>query len=271
MFITRKIILLCICCIILLSYRANLVLAEGSDQKTIKFKFITPPPSATPAPTDTPTPTLIPSLVPSPTIYLSPTPQVTPTPKLSTQCGYKIARAAKTIVNSWPVGTQWNGLTMCTASCTDPYGYKIPFIECTQTPGDGSGIYYGSCYGMVCTDLVRAAYDTSGCYLPPEADTRTVNVMYEAFTQNPLLRYYENGNNNFSLEPGDVVFFGKLDHTWFSHVGVVSEVKQNGFYMQNMNARRVYFIARIGYSGNLYDSPFYDDRHILLGWGRAAQ
>ena len=267
----EKIILLFLMCVFLLQLSLKSSSGQESGQKTIKFKSISPPPSETPTPTDMPTPAFSPTSIPPPQPEINLTPTAIPTPILSTQCGYKIAQAASDIVNSWPVGSAWNGLNMCTESCSDEYGYRIPEIECMQTPGDGTDLYFGTCSGMVCTDLVRASYDTAGCYLPPDADSRTVNLMIRAFRENPLLRYYENGNSLHPLEPGDVIFFGKTDETWFSHVGVVSEVRPNGFYMQNMNARRVYFIARIGYSGNLFDSPFYDDRHILLGWGRAAQ
>ena len=244
----------------------NKKIIYANDDYSIKLGIFTPPPTFTPTATSTPSINILNTI--TPTIYLTVT--VTPivTPPLSSTCGYPLSNASKTIVNDWPVGFRWNYLTMCTQSCTDSVGNLLTGIDCTQTPYAGTDIYNGNCEGLVCTDLIRAAYDLANCSLP--TDSRWAYTIWQTFTSVPNLRYYQNGNPDYDLEPGDTVFFGTSDSSIISHVAMVSDLMSNGFFMQNLNARRVYFLPKISGLINTYEGPFSTTNHLLLGWGRKA-
>lgn len=245
----------------------NSHLIQAADNSP-KLGIFTPPPTFTPTATTTPTPSANTINTITPTIYLTIT--VTPiiTPPLSSACGYPLSNAAKTIVNDWPVGYRWNYLTMCTQSCTDSVGNLLTGIDCTQTPYAGTDIYNGNCEGLVCTDLILASYDISNCGLP--TDSRWAYTIWQTFNTDPNLHYYQNGNPDHDLEPGDTLFFGSYDYSIISHVAMASDLMSNGFFMQNLNARRVYFLPKITGLVNTYEGPFSTNNHLLLGWGRKA-
>lgn len=269
---SKKFILLCIIFLLdfvcLLFIHRHLIHAADNSPK---LGIFTPPPTFTP--TTTPSTTVNSTLSPTIQIYLSPSlpaSTITPmtTPILSSTCGYPLSNAAKTIVNDWPVGYRWNYLTMCTQSCTDSVGNLLAGIDCTQTPIAGSDIYNGNCEGLVCTDLIRASYDISNCGLP--TDSRWAYTIWQTFNTDPNLHYYQNGNPDHDLEPGDTVFFGTSDNSIISHVAIASDVMSNGFFMQSLNPRRVYFLPKITGLINTYEGPFSTNNHLLLGWGRKA-
>jgi hypothetical protein len=177
------------------------------------------------------------------------------------ECGALVAAAAEEIIHEWPVGKTWRGLKVCDPACTNRR------CEITGTCY-GTGLYsdyYPSlnCYhGMVCTDLVVAAYDVAGCPLPGSADTRWSPTMWATFNQSALnLARYANGGS-MAPEVGDVLFYGR--GSAIRHVSIITEVRDNGLIMHQANSRRCRFVPKTG--TNLYEG--YDYNHQVIGWGR---
>jgi len=176
-------------------------------------------------------------------------------------CSSLVVSAAQQIVHEWPTGTVWRDLKVCDPACTDRQCQKIGV--CYQT-GRGSDYYPSlNCRGMVCTDLVVAAYEVAGCPLPSDADTRWSPQMWRAFARANLnLARYLNGGST-PPEIGDVLFFGRSSSSIY-HVSIITEVRDNGLIMHQANSRKCRFVPKIG--DNLYEG--YDANHQVVGWGR---